>query len=279
MDMKLIKRSRDFIFYIFTAVVSAVIALPFIWMLLSSVKSQEEVLSWPPVLLPAILRPENFIEAYHYINIPLLFRNTMILVAGSILLQVMSSVFVAYGFARFKAPGSKTLFYILLSTMMLPWVVTMIPAYVIFMKIGWLGSFLPLIIPQIGGSAFNIFMTRQFLMGLPRELDEAATIDGCNEAGILFRIIMPLCKPILATVIVFSFIGTWSDFIGPSIYLNDPEMYTLSLGLQTFRGLNSAMPWHLVMAACVIFALPMILVFFFAQNAFTKGIVMTGLKE
>lgn len=279
MNKSVPKKILNGIAYFFTVILCLILSVPFVWMSLSAFKTQDEVLQWPPKILPEAFQWSNFAEAFTTINIPLLFKNTMILVVATMLLQTCSSLLVAYGFAKYRAPGSKALFYLLLSTMMLPWVVTMVPAYVIFMKLGWLGTFLPLILPQIGGSAFNIFMIRQFLLTLPKELDEAATIDGCSDFGILFRIVLPLCKPILATVLVFSFNSTWSDYIGPNIYITNPQQYTLSLGLQTFRGFNTSMPWHLVMAASMMFAIPMVIVFFAAQKAFTKGIVMTGLKD
>jgi len=264
--------------WLLAAVISMVMAVPFLWMVSNSFKGAAEIFQWPPLLVPKQWMSENYVNAFQSIDMLLLTKNTLIVVICVLVLQIASSVIVAYGFARFEAPGSKTLFYVLLATMMLPWVVTMIPAYVIFLKINWVGTYLPLIAPHIGGSAFFIFMIRQFFMGIPRELDEAATIDGCGDLKILFRIILPNCKPLLATLLVFSFTATWSDYIGPSFYITDPDMFTLSLGLQAFRGLNSTMPWHEVMAACVIFSLPMVIIFFIAQNAFTKGIVMSGLK-
>jgi multiple sugar transport system permease protein len=261
------------------AVIALVMAIPFFWMISCALQpGLADIFKWPPRLLPVPPVFGNFMEAIKSINMPLLFKNTMILVVCNVALQVISSILVAYGFARFKAPGSKALFYILLSTMMLPWVVTMVPAYVLFLKLDWVGTFLPLIVPSIGGSAFFIFMMRQFLLALPRDLDEAAKIDGCSNIGILFKILLPLCRPVLATMVIFAFINNWSDFVGPSIYLTRQSMQTLSIGLQYFRSTSSAMPWHLVMAASTLFSIPMILVFFFAQNAFTKGIVTTGIK-
>ena len=258
--------------------ISLFAAIPFLWMVSNSLKLRSEVLSWPPVLIPKSPQFVNFLDAMKEIDIPRLVGNTMTIVFWVLILQVTSSVLVAYGFARYRVKGSKLLFYVLLATMMLPWVVTMVPAYTIFLKLNWVGTYLPLIVPSIGGSAFYIFMLRQFIMGIPRELDEAAKIDGCGDLKILFRIILPLCKPILGTLVIFSFTSTWSDFIGPSFYITNNDLFTFSLGLQAFRGLNSTMPWHTAMAACVIFSLPMVLIFFLAQNVFTRGITMTGLK-
>lgn len=265
--------------FIIALLISVVVAVPFLWMVSCSLQpSMSGIFDWPPRLIPPQPRLMNYVDAFLKINIPLLLKNTMILVVCTVTLQVTASIFVAYGFARFRAPGSSFLFYVLLATMMLPWVVTMVPAYIIFLKVGWVGTFLPLIAPSIGGNAFFVFMMRQFLMGIPRDLDEAAKIDGCSNMGILFKVLLPNCGPIIATMVIFAFNSTWSDFIGPSIYLTRPSMQTLSIGLQYFTSSMGATPWQLVMAASTIFAIPMIIVFFAFQNAFTKGIVTTGLK-
>ena len=200
-------------------------------------------------------------------------------VVGNLTLVTISTLIIAYGFARFDGVGKNVLFYIVMSTMMLPWVVTLVPSYVIFDRLGWVNTFLPLIIPAIGGSAFYIFMMRQFFMNIPRDLDEAATIDGCNSFMILFRILLPQMKPAIATMLILSFNGVWSDYIGPNLYLQKPALHTLSIGLNYFKSMSGgSMPWHIVMAACTLFSLPMALVMFFAQDAFTRGIVTSGLK-
>jgi multiple sugar transport system permease protein len=167
--------------------------------------------------------------------------------------------------------------------MMLPWVVTLIPSYIIYRKLGWLSpdvmnGYLPLIIPSLGANTFFIFLFRQFLMGIPRALDEAAEIDGCGKMGILFRILLPQCLPILATMIIFSFNTGWSDYVGPSIYIVREEYYTLSIALAKYQVSNSSTPWHTVMAGCLLFSLPMVIVMFSAQGAFQRGIVTSGLK-
>lgn len=273
------KRLSSAILYVFSILFCLIISIPFLWMVSCSLQTDfTSIFSWPPKLIPASPRFQNYLDAIKMINMPLLFKNTMIVVLCSMFLSIGASILVAYGFARFKAPGKEAFFVILLSTMMLPWVVTMVPGYIIFLKWHWVGTLLPLIIPNIGGSAFYIFLLRQFIMGIPHELDEAATIDGCGRMRILWSILIPQCKPVLATITIFSFTGLWSDFVGPSIYLTDPSMYTLSIGLQLFRSTQSSMPWNLVMAACLIFSLPMVVVLFAAQNAFTKGIVMSGIK-
>ncbi len=265
----------------FTALGIALITIiPFLWMVISSLQPNSSSLFYSPPRFPNPIRFQNYIDAIKEIKMFSLIWNTLILVFANMFLSIGASIFVAYGFARFRIKERNILFFILLSTMMLPWVVTLVPSYIIFNKIGWIGTRWPLILPAIGGNAFFIFLLRQYIMGIPVSLDEAATIDGCNRLGILFKIILPQCKPIIATLIVFSFTGTWSDYVGPRIYLaSSPQLQTLSIGLQYFQSTNSVMPWHLLMAACVIFAIPMVVVMFSAQNALARGIVTSGIKE
>jgi len=266
--------------FIVALVLSLVLLIPFGWMILCSLQPDSFSIFLPEPTFPDRLHFENYLTAIREIEMVKLFINTMILVIANMVFSIVSSVLVAYGFARFKVRGSNVIFFILLSTMMLPWVVILVPQYIIFNELGWVGTRLPLILPSLGGNAFFIFLLRQYIMGIPKSLDEAAEIDGCSKLGILFKIILPQCKPILATLVVFSFVGTWSDYVGPRIYLaGSPELQTLSIGLQYFQSTNSVMPWHLVMAASVLFAIPMIIVLYSAQGAFTRGIVTTGVKE
>lgn len=254
-------------------------SFPFVYMLFMSLKpDSNSIFMWPPTLVTEKLFFRNYIDAFRYVNMGKLLLNTIIMTAASMGIGITASVLVAYGFARFKAKGKNTWFVILLSTMMIPWVVTLIPAYVEYELIGWIGTRLPLIIPWIGGSAFNIFMLRQFIMMIPKELDEAAKIDGCGSFGILWRVILPQLKPVLATLFIFSFINSWSDYVGPSIYLKNPDLHTLSIGLQSFFSSTGSANWAYVMAASVMFALPMVLVIFVAQKAFVRGIVTSGIK-
>lgn len=278
-SLKTKKLIGKFLTYITAVLIALIIVLPFLWMIRCSLEPDANSIFKTPIkIIPDNLCFSNYIKAFNTIQMGSLFKNTMILVIGNMVLSTASSILIAYGFARFRAKYKDVLFYLLLSTMMLPWVVTMVPAYILFLKLGWVETFLPLIAPAIGGNAFYVFMLRQYLMGIPKELDEAAIIDGCSRFGILIKILLPQCKPILATMLIFSFSGIWSDYVGPSIYLSKPSMHTLSIGLEYFRSTNSVMPWHLVMAACTMFAIPMVLVMFFSQNAFTKGIVTSGLK-
>jgi multiple sugar transport system permease protein len=189
-----------------------------------------------------------------------------------------SASFCAYGFARIRFPGRDFWFAIVLSTMMVPYFVLMIPQFVIFTRLGWIDSFLPLTVPFFfGGGAFNIFLLRQFFRTLPEELADAARIDGCNEFTIYARIMLPLAKPALATVAIFTFLNGWNDFIGPLLYLRSPENFTVAIGLATFRSVMRTR-WDLLMAASTAMILPVVILFFFAQRYFIQGIVMSGLK-
>jgi multiple sugar transport system permease protein len=206
------------------------------------------------------------------------FKNSLIVSLLTVLGVTVSSAVVAYAFARLKFAGRDRLFVVLLSTMMLPYIVTLIPTFVMFANIGWVNTFAPLTVPAfLGGGAYNIFLLRQFFRTLPRELDEAAFLDGAGHWTIFSRIVAPLSKPALITVALFSFIYTWRDFLGPLIYLNDPDKHTLELGLQTFRSLNDE-KWNLIMAGSVVVSLPLVIIFFVGQRFFVKGIAMTGGK-
>jgi multiple sugar transport system permease protein len=260
-------------------IVSLIIAIPFIWMLISSFYPNSYDLFQSPPKLPNPFSVGNYIEAIEAIQMLKLIGNTMIIVVFNMVFSITASIFVAYGFARFKVKENGTIFFILLATMMLPWVVTLVPSYIIYARLGLVGTRLPLILPALGGNAFFIFLLRQYILAIPKSLDEAAEIDGCSKLGILFKIILPQCKPILATLIVFSFVGSWSDYVGPRIYLaSNPSLQTLSVGLQYFQSTTSVMPWHLLMAACVIFTIPMVITMFSSQKAFTEGIITTGSK-
>jgi len=191
---------------------------------------------------------------------------------------LLSSSIVAYGFARLRARGRDVLFMILLSTMMIPPQVTMIPVFALFKLLNWTDTFKPLIIPNFFGGAFFIFLLRQFYMTIPIELDDAAKIDGCSYLSIFSRIILPLTKPALATVAIFSFMWSWNDFMDPLIYLNSRDKLTLTLALNRFTGMYGMTAWNLLMAASLVVALPCFVLFFFAQRYFIQGIVVTGLK-
>jgi ABC-type glycerol-3-phosphate transport system permease component len=222
---------------------------------------------------------QNYPDAwtkYTNFNIPLM--NSLIVTLTNIAGNLLSCSLAAFGFARLRGPGKNFLFLLVLGTMMVPMWVTLIPQYVLFSKLGWTNTLLPLTIPAWFGWPFFIFLLRQFFMTLPKELDDAARIDGASTWGIFWRILLPLTKPALATVAVFAFIGNWNNFIGPLIYLRDPEKQTLALALQRFQGTQGNVQYNYMMAVAVISLIPIIVLFFIAQRFFVQGIVMSGIK-
>lgn len=266
--------------FIIALTISIFFAIPFVYMILMSLmRSSNAIFEYPPKFFSGAFKWQNYVDAWNNINMGKLLLNTLIMVAATMGIGITASILIAYGFSRFKNKYSNIFFTILLSTMMIPWVVTMIPAYAEFEKLGWIGTRLPLIIPWIGGSAFNVFMIKQFMDDIPKDLDEAAKIDGANTFTILFKILLPQIKPCLATLLVYSFINAWCDYVGPSIYLqSNLDLYTLSLGMQNFFSATGSADWTQVMAASVMFSIPMVLFVAFAQKAFVRGVVSTGIK-
>lgn len=251
--------------------------LPFYWLVSTSLKSDREIFAQPPVWVPSKLLWGNFLRAVEYIPFGLYLQNTLVICVLSVAGAVLSSSLVAYSFSRIRWPGRDPLFMLLLATMMLPAQVTMIPVFSIFRALGWIDTILPLVVPNWLGTAFFIFMLRQFFLTIPLELSDAARIDGCSEWDIYRKVILPLSKPALATVGLFTFINAWNDFGGPLLYLNDERKATLSLGLQQFVSQHGA-EWSLLMAASTLMTVPIILIFFFAQRTFIQGIALSGLK-
>jgi ABC-type glycerol-3-phosphate transport system permease component len=254
--------------------------VPFFWLISSSLKMPHEIFVLPPKFIPSVVRWENYVEIM--VDQPFLrfFRNTMIVTLPATIGQVITASLAAYGFARLRFPGRDQVFAVLLATIMLPYAVTLIPVYILFKELGWLGTFLPLIVPfWFGGGAFNVFLLRQFFLTIPNELEEAALIDGAGYLTIFARIIVPLSVPALIVVAIFSFLHHWNDFLAPLIYANKYEMWTIAIGVANLRGaLGSRDVTHLMMAMSTMMVLPIVLIFFVAQRAFIQGIVLTGLK-
>lgn len=263
---------------------AAVFMIPFVWTVLSSLKTPNELFLYPPTWLPARPQPQNYVEVFNLVPFGLWTTNTLYVALISTFGAVLSSAIVAYSFARFRFPGRDLLFMLTLSTMMLPVEVTLIPLYLLFAKIRWLDSFKPLLVPSFfGGGAFLIFLMRQFIMTIPKDLDEAARIDGAGYLRIFFQIIMPLSVPALATAAILTFMGNWNEFLQPFIFLNDKNKYTLAIGIKYFQEVASQVDsmehrQHLLMAASVMMTAPIILLFFIAQRYFVRGIVMSGIK-
>jgi ABC-type glycerol-3-phosphate transport system permease component len=252
--------------------------VPFAWMLVTSLKAPGEVFLYPPRWLPSRPQWQNYPDALTALPFARWYYNTVYIALTATLGQVLSAMLVGYAFARLRAPGRDVLFMLLVATMLLPEQVTMVPVFLIFKALGWVDTWGPLIVPSwLGGGAFFIFLARQFLMTLPLELDDAAKIDGCGTMGIFWRILVPLSRPVLATITVFSLVGKWNEFLYPVIYLNSAPKYVLSIGLRLFRDLD-ATSWHWLMAASVVTMLPCLLAFFLAQRLFVQGIATTGMK-
>lgn len=256
-----------------------VILAPFAWMISTSLKRKIDVYVFPPEWIPDPIMWGNYAEALTTFPFPLYTLNSFTIVVFVLAGTLFSCSFSSYGFARLRAPGKDLIFLVLLSTLMLPAAVTMVPLYLLFNRLGWIDTFLPLIVPSFFGSAFFIFLMRQFYMGVPKELEDAARIDGCNAYSTWLRIMVPMTKPVLATAAVFSFMWTWNDFMGPLIYLTDESKRTIALGLSYFQGSARSSPeLHLLMAATIYSIIPCVLLFFVSQKVFVKGIVFTGVK-
>jgi multiple sugar transport system permease protein len=257
---------------------------PFYWMFTSAIKNDPQVYTIPPVLIPNPAYWNNFADAWGKNNFNLFAVNSVFLYAlPATALTVISSALVAYGFARVRWPGRDVMFYICLITIMLPWQVTMVPLFITFKSLGWLNSYLPLVVPNAFGSAFFIFMMRQFFMTIPEELADAARIDGAGEFGIFMRVILPLTVPALAVVALFRFLWAWNDFLGPLIYINEQDLYPLALGINRLRANISAtgtnaLAYPYLMAVSTIVVSPILLLFFMAQRTFIEGISVTGIK-
>lgn len=283
--MTVTSRTGRLLTYLILAAGSLVFMFPLLWMLSTSLKPIEETMRMPPVWIPSTIEWHNYWDAVKYGSdkvgyVPFLryALNTIYLAVLGVIGCVVSNAFVAYGFARIQWKGRDFLFALTLATMMVPFPVTMVAVFAIFRELHWIGTFRPLWVPAFFGSAFNIFLLRQFFLTIPQELSDAARIDGCSELGIFRHVILPLSKPALAVVALFHVLYVWNDFLGPLIYLTDQKMFTLSLGLQFYQSQHGGTEWHMLMAASAIVVLPMILLFFFTQRQFIQGITLTGIK-
>ncbi len=255
----------------------AIFSIPFLWTVSTSLKPYDEVFTHEPTFIPSRLAFENYALALEEVPLALYFLNSSLITLLTTLCVVTSSAVVAFGFARIRFPLRGVWFTLLLSTMMLPLPVTMVPVFLIFRTLGWYDTWLPLWVPACFGNAFLIFLLRQFFLTVPRDLEEAATIDGCAKFGIFARIMLPLSRPALAAAAVFASMAAWNDFMGPLIYLNQERLYTLALGLANFHGTHGT-NWNLLMAATVMMIVPVLILFFCAQRQFIEGITLTGIK-
>jgi ABC-type glycerol-3-phosphate transport system permease component len=250
---------------------------PALWMISSSLKPDYEIFATPPSLLPVSPRWQNYSEALTSLPFGRFAINTLIIALSTIVGHLLSCSIVAYGFARLNGPGKGFFFVLMLSTLMLPYPVTMVPLFIIFSKIGLINSFVPLILPAFFGNAFYIFLLRQSFKQIPVDLEDAARLDGAGTLQVLLNVILPLSRPALATVAIFTFQAAWNDFLGPLIFLHDQSLYTLQLGLSLFRGAYNVQ-WAYLMAASLVVTLPVIAIFFIAQKTFIEGVGFTGTK-
>lgn len=263
--------------YLTIAICAFIFSLPYLWMISTSVKPGYQVYVTPPVWIPDRFEWQNFVEPWRNLPFLVFYRNTITVTVVDIIATLLSSSIVAFAFARMRFRGRGLLFLVVLSTMMLPPQVTLIPTYILFTKLGWVNTLLPLIVPEFFGSAFNIFLLRQYMMTIPLEMDDAARIDGAGWFDVYARIVMPLSAPALGVVAIYAFTHHWTEFFRPLIYLNSPENFTVSLGLQL---LNSRYTDAIqqTMAMTLISIIPMLAVFFLAQARYIQGIVISGVK-
>ncbi len=261
--------------YLVLVVGAVLVFIPFAWTVSTSLKTEAQTLKSPPEWIPNPVQWQNYPDALTARPFARYYKNTFIITILSVIGQVLSSALVAYGFARFRFPGRNFLFIIVLTTLMIPFQMLIIPRFILFKELGWLDTFSPLIVPNFFGGAFSIFLLRQYFMTVPLELDEAAKIDGANAFQRFWNIMMPLARPALGAVAVFEFMSTWQDFLGPLIYLSSDKNYTVSVGLAAFRN-DYFTAWHLFMAAAAVAMLVPLIVFFIAQKYFISGVTLTG---
>ena len=273
------QRIKRAVSYLVLVVGSLLFLIPLFWQVSTSLKTSLDTMRYPPVWIPSPPQWQNYLTLLDRFPFALYARNSVFITTLVITGTLLSNSLAAYGFARLHMPGRDLIFLVLLSTLMLPSTVLIIPQFVIFQRLHWTNTYNPLIIPAFFGNAFYIFLLRQFFMTIPRELEDAARIDGAGYLRMYAQIILPLAKPALLTVALFTFIATWNDFFGPLIYLSDKEKYTVAVALRYLQGSVRSRPEnHLLMAAATLSVIPCLLIFFFAQRQFIQGTVITGVK-
>jgi multiple sugar transport system permease protein len=271
-------RGPHWLLYLLACLLSVTFLFPLFWMASTSLKTMEQAYAFPPVWIPHPVMWDNYVKIFTELPFFTFTLNSVLITVLNTVGVVLSSALVAFGFARLRAPGRNFLFIVVISTIMLPSQVILVPTFILFKYLGWLNTILPLVVPAyFGGGAFNIFLLRQFFTTIPYEYDEAAIMDGAGWFTIFWRIILPMAKPALATVAVLNVVAVWTDFFGPLIYLNDLDKMTLAVGLAFLRGQHSAV-LTLLMAGSMYSTLPMLIIFFLAQRYFVEGIQLSGLK-
>jgi multiple sugar transport system permease protein len=271
------QRIRLSVTHLVLILLSIVFVIPFLWLISTSFKVDTQIFHYPPVWIPSPLTGVQYQLAVTTIPFFQYLKNSLVYSIGSLIGVILSCSLVAYGLARVRWPGRNFLFLLTIALLLLPGQVTLVPLFIIFRNLGWVGTFLPLIVPHFFGNAFFIFLLRQFMMTLPMDLSDAARIDGAGEFRTFWSVILPLIRPALATVGLFQFQAAWNDFLGPLIYLTDQSTYTISLGLQQYNSQHTTQ-WGQLMAASVLLTLPIIVIFFLTQRTFIQGITLTGIK-
>lgn len=278
MSISTTKWVHRFIIYSILLIGSVAMLFPFAWLIRSSLMSTAQIFTFPPEWIPKPFEWQNYSDALTVVPFLRYFLNTMMIEVAVVSGVIITSTLAGYSFARLKWPGRNLMFGLLLSTLMLPYAVTLIPTFMLWKTLGAINTYWPLMVPAwFGGGAFNIFLLRQFFSTIPKDLDEAAYMDGASPITVLWKIMIPLSKPALIVILIFTFIGTWNDFLGPLIYLSDSNKFTLALGLASFRGLYNAQ-WGYLMAASTAIVAPIIVLFFIGQRYFIEGITLTGIK-
>lgn len=273
------KKRNTFFAYIGVIIVAILVILPFAWMVVSAFKSQRELFAFPPTFFPNVWKVENFIEAASRGSISFfqMFLNTMKIALPATIFNIIFSSLAGYGFARLRFPFRDTIFMCFLAAMMVPFAITLIPRFLMFKDMGFYDTYVPLIVPVMFGTPFSIFLTRQFFMTLPKELEEAAIVDGCSHVRIWAQIFMPLCKPIIATLSVFQFQSSYNDFMGPVIYIASDAKFTVQMGLSSFRN-SFTSRYDLIMAGSILALIPVVILFICCQKYIVRGIAMSGMK-
>jgi multiple sugar transport system permease protein len=274
-----LRRISAVIVVLVLSILSAIMLMPLFIMITTGLKNTGEIFQYPPSILPQQPVFSNYITMFEKLDFFLYFKNSVLVSLLVLVGTLLSSCLVAFGFSRYRAPGKKFLFLLLLGTMMIPYPTVMIPQFILFNNMNWINTFLPLVVPSFFGSAYMIFMLRQFFGSLNNALFDAARIDGCSEFRCFWNIAIPLSKPALATVAIFSFVWSWDDLLSPVIYLNDTDKYTLPVMLAGLSSKFYIPQWNTMMVAALYTALPSILIFIFCQKYFVEGIVTTGLKD
>ena len=273
------KKGNKFFAYLGVIIVAILVILPFLWMVVSAFKSQRELFAYPPTFFPKVWKVENFIEAASRGSISFwqMFLNTMKIALPSTIFNIIFSSLAGYAFVRLKFPFRDTIFMCFIAAMMVPFAITLIPRFLMFKDFGFYDTYVPLIVPVMFGTPFSIFLTRQFFLTLPKELEEAAIMDGCSHFRIWAQIFMPLCKPIIATLSVFQFQSSYNDFMGPVIYIASDAKFTVQMGLSSFRN-SFTSRYDLIMAGSILALIPVMILFICCQKYIVRGIAMSGMK-